>query len=672
MAKFLYTQYSFSNGELNPRLLGRTDIKEYFNSGKEVTNFIVNTEGGLTQCMGSNWAGRSDNGYLFTFLDIYAFAIESSSAVIRRIQQDGSSESFTMSDVSINVTDNITYWADFVFGTSITINKFTFLTSLDGAVQPIVIEKTGTHDFNIITYRDYAEKYGNPSLSAAERVALATPFVVNRNLDNYLELLGGNTVIAIEDTFTSGMIGSYLILGSGSVDYLYKITAFTSAKVVTVAAVGAAAANGNYELNSIPAWYDGNWPKVTSFFEERLLFANTDTNIDSMWASVVFNLARMSLPIIGEVVSDQNAFDVVPSTTEVSPILWLLPERYIAMGTSTEEFIVDGSDGIFTVATTRVRSVSKYGSHAVGLAFRAQSSTYFVERGGKVVREMSFSEENGGYVTRNIGILGPDVSNITRMTYDYSGKRIYINANGLKVISIDQSSGVLGWASINIDFNDISGLIDYNGLPVLLMRSQFKDSLLLFYREGITTTDSNLIGVDRLYFVDIDGDDYSLPSRYDPGVFVPGTTTIKVYSSVAEDYVDLILILASGHATFINGTYYVTSPDFVATQFTEAILPKARIETTPIQQGSPIGDAQIALNRVDKVGIRLYKANGSISVGTSETSLEDVTYGADFTGVKEVSVDGSPEIDHTIIVENTSIHPIILLGISSRGTGEVG
>ena len=699
MAKFLHTQFSFSNGELNPRLLGRTDIKEYFNSGKEITNFAVATEGGLTQCMGSLHAGQTDvssEKFLFTFFDKYAFRVESGVPKIYSAQRypPGNGHMLDSFGITVDVSGVVGgYFNDFVYSTHVVINNAIFIAS-NGVVEPLVILSTGTDDFPVFelySWRAYGAAFGGLVGGTVALAARTYPLSVKNNQPARVWTLSGagTNIVSTDPDFVADMVGSNVSLLDNTDEAVYEITVFNSTTDIDVVRVdGVALADGPYTRYREALWWTNNFPKVVSFFEQRLILANTVKDIDTMWLSELENLTRFSIDRLNEIDAptvDERAFDIIPATKDVSQIMWIEPERYISFGTETEEYIVNGADGLFSAGKLNVQSVSKYGSHAIGLALRAQGATYFVERGGKVLREMSFSEENGGYAARNIGVLGPDLTEISKIVYDFSRKRIYVQSDqGLSVVAIDAASGVLAWSQINLPASqspEISGLMRFGHTvlnDILLYRENLTDNFLTFYREGvdIETDSAGIAALGKFTVFETSGNDYSLPRAYDPNPFVPGVSTIFVLNENTYELVELPIQLAAvGHPLFTPGVdLYVTSPDFVVRTFAQGPWEDAVLETTPIQQGSRIGDSQIALQRIDKAGVRLYESMGDFEISTSDTSISDVVISneAPFTGVKEECLDGTPEIDHTIKVKNTGLRPIYILGVMARGMGEEG
>lgn len=779
MARFLYTQYSFSNGELNPRLLGRTDIKEYFNAAKEITNFVVSKDGGLNQVRGTGFLGSSGPSYDITISDKVVFGINSGvvsmAEVVYGLNEIGdSTPSYHLRDITVTETNLPANIAAFEYGTHITLNDATIITDKSGTVEPLVLRQAAIGGGGTTTERDpaageyynpsnvtrYAWEYRTPLASPpSDQTSLYTgqqaglPFQVesgeptqivvgewtyfrgtqqvtgnleiygyyrerdivappsdigwviqplsewakdvgglprstneralrarplkNINVDAtlFMKYTGTQLQSVGFEPFLPSMVGSYLEISSGSNYGYYRIDSYVDEQTVNATLVEGAGVttNTNFQTFRMPEWYDGSWPKVVGYFQQRLIFGNTAVSPDTAFVSELGNLVSILQGFEGESPTDATAFKLQPAAREISPIQWIISERYITMGTTTEEFIIQGVDGIFSDSAARITSVSKYGSAGIGLAFRAQSATYFLERDGRTLREMAFSEENGGYVTKNLGFLGPDLESVSRFVYDYPNKRIYAQqSSGIKVCTLDPSVGIAGWSTINTGQNNLlTGVIEVNDRFIISTGVNSVEAILT-YNENFSLVDGDKapVGSNLIQITRVSGSDYKLSNRE----FYSGpdnTQDAYVFDSTSDTWEVVKIRVASGHAEFTDGDLYVTYDKEIQI-VAKGLWSDAYLETVPIQQGSQLGDAQLAFNKVDTVGLRLYKTRQGFEVSTTVTSLEEPTIEGEFTGVKEVHIDGCPEVDHTIIVRNKSALPMAIISISARGTGQEG
>lgn len=699
--KFTYTHNSFSNGELNPRLMGRTDIKEYFNSAKEVKGFLVENNGTVNEVSGSNFLYEPTDGqkpiltitrnpfrgtsYIpeiewndpvtwTVFLgDTSSVVLYHSAITITRTKQNGDTTSWSVTGGSATLSRD-----SFIYGTYIVINDTIFITDKRGINPPLVIyTQIGNGSWIINDFTTWCSQINTAIATTDLREFYSSPFTeFNTDTSFILAVSAGTTITATEAIFSDGMIGSHIEIYTGAASRLVKITGYTNPFVITFTAVGTLVANGNYSIFRRSIWYTNNYPKVVSTFQERLIFSNSSNRENYMFMSEAGNLAIFT-KTKEETPSDippSYPFDLPLYSIDSSPIYWVLSERYLSVGTGTEEFIVNGTDGIFGPANRSAISTSKYGSHDIGLAVRAQSSSYFVVKGGGELRELSFSEENGGYLSRSLSVLGPEMININRVEYDYKNKRLYLEQVGGSLLSctVDNSSKVVAWSDLVLEeyvvgFGASEEVIKWNGKYLI---GQVENTV----RPVSGVQPSTYIEHERIRAVvgDDEGVIGGVPSYY---VRVPASyLDLEVGQEIMFVDQSGVRIVPSITATG-GGDYYVHVPS-AGSDFARAVYKtrpfNSRIVTTPIQQGSKIGDSQIALQRVDLVLVRYYMSYGSPHVGLSETSLEREDITGPFTGVKKYTPAGTPEIDHSVLIENRSDRPVSILSISCRGLGEEG
>lgn len=717
MAKFLNTQYSFSNGQLNDRMLGRTDIREYFNSAKEITNYLVDERGGLNQVLGNSfkryltgddtsneeWPAAFSfdvnfQGNTYTYLLAYK---RTGTAVtigdffnLYSLGTDGVAYRIAVSPYSsLSLTPG-----NFEYGTHLTYNDITIFTDKTGNYEPLVLYRDNPYgsSLRIATISDYATLVNSSAWSTDQKRWRFNSFSQDIDPLNTITVTGGNTLTASNAIFSSGMVGEYVRLDNLTTEYVVKIATFTNSYQVTYTNIEGAAPNAIYEIYGQQDWRSGAYPTGVSVFQERLILFNSKTIPNTLSLSATGGLFEFAVPLRQEAVLESDPFSITPQAKEESPVYWVESERYLSFGTSTEEFIVTPVNGVFSASSKDVTSVSKYGSSGVGLAFRAQSSTFFVERNGKTIREMTYSQENGGYTTRNIGVLGPDVGEISRIEYSYSSKRIYIENTNQEIFccTIDKSSNTLAWSSIAQKgsiigfYTGLHGIEDFDDFGSSLGITYFRSNTLLFNKSDGVLSGLEEYTTGNIYDKGIVGRDLALRIGVDYDISPTPPYPYTYFSQIPRDYFtnDGSIPTTIG-VVYKDGTIDTAAPivnripNINGNEYVEGLVllffkpitdsEKARIETNPIQQGSQIGDAQIAFNRVDKVAVRV-KNTRSLKVGTTETSKYVEDKGSNISGLFVVDVDGVPEYDHTIIIENDSIYASTILGITSRGTGEVG
>lgn len=114
-----------------------------------------------------------------------------------------------------------------------------------------------------------------------------------------------------------------------------KITAYTSPTVVTASVVknfDATTATSDWSLG---AWSETTgWPACVTIFEQRLCFANTRTQPQSIWATVSGDFYLFSPTEKDGTVADDSGLAIDIGSPKVSIIQWISGAQYLIVGTS--------------------------------------------------------------------------------------------------------------------------------------------------------------------------------------------------------------------------------------------------------------------------------------------------------------------------------------------------
>ena len=173
---------------------------------------------------------------------------------------------------------------------------------------------------------------------------------------------------------------------------------------------GNANATANWRLG---AWSAGRgYPSVVTFFEQRLVWANTKNQPQSFWMSQSGDLERMRPDSFegGAIeVQDDDGLDFTIAADQVNAIRWMSPGRQLILGTSGGEWSVTSDGPVLTPLDLTVRRESTNGSANI-LPVRISSIVLFVQRAKRKLREFVFSFETDGFRTPDLTILADHIS----------------------------------------------------------------------------------------------------------------------------------------------------------------------------------------------------------------------------------------------------------------------
>jgi hypothetical protein len=168
---------------------------------------------------------------------------------------------------------------------------------------------------------------------------------------------------------------------------------------------------------SAPFTGAGNYPGTVSYFEQRRVFASTDSKPHHLWltrSGTESNISN-STPV-----RDDDAIAVRIASREVNRIRHIVPLNDLMLLTSGGEWRVYGANSdALTPTSIAVRQTSYVGASSVAPVTTA-STVLYVQDLGNCVQELAYRWESSGYVPQNLSILAPhlfDGYTITAIAY---------------------------------------------------------------------------------------------------------------------------------------------------------------------------------------------------------------------------------------------------------------
>ena len=223
--------------------------------------------------------------------------------------------------------------------------------------------------------------------------------------------------------FLSTDVGRQIYFNSGYA----TITAITSTTVVVVD-ITIAFTN----TNAITAWQLGSFsdttghPSCVSFFEQRLVFAGTTNQPQTIFFSKSGDYENMDANI-GGTVADDDAIIYTIASNQVNAIRFMTATRTLILGTAGGEFTVSGggTDNAVTPTNILIKKQSNHGAANVD-AIAVGNATLFLQRAKRKVRELAYNFDVDGYIAPDMTILAEHIteSGLTQMSYQQEPNQI--------------------------------------------------------------------------------------------------------------------------------------------------------------------------------------------------------------------------------------------------------
>ena len=420
-------------------------------------------------------------------------------------------------------------------------------------------------------------------------------------------------------------------------------------------------------------------PACITFFEQRLVLANTATQPQTIFFSVSGDFEDYNAGTL-----DTSALIYTIGSNQVNVIRYLTASRALLVGTSGGEFVVRASsDEPISPTNTQILRQASYGSaniQPVGVA----NVVLFVQRAKRKLRELVYSFGSDSYFAPDLTILSENIT------------------EGLiKEIALQQEPDNIVWCVL--ENGKLVGMTYRREEEVVAwhdheMGGTFTDSGTTYgygFVESLATIPSSTRTEDEVYVVvarTINGGTKRYVERLKPidfgtdvqdAFFVDSGLTYSVSAATTISGLDhlegqTVKILGNG-ATHTDKTVSSGSItlDRAVTKAHIGLSYNSVLQTMRIDAGGAQGTSQGKIKRVNDVTVRVYRSLG-LRVGSSESQTDLIPFRTSaspmdkpvtmFTGDKEVEFDGGYETDGHVVVSQAQALPLTVLALYPRLT----
>ena len=597
---------SFVSGELGSKLDGRTDFAKYNTGAKTLQNFLVHPQGSATRRVGTQFiaevkdSSKETRLIPFEFSTTQTYILEFGDQYIRFYKDKGQILSGG-SAYEISSPYLETEIFDIKFAQSADVM---YLCHPNHAVRKL--SRTGHTSWSL----DEIEFTNGPYLVENTTSTTITPSATTST----------GTLTASANLFASTDVNRLVKIHGGYV----KITGFTSATVVDMEVKETLSATTATDEWSLGAFSDTQGhPSCVSFFEQRLVFAGTDIEPQTLFFSKSGDYENMT--------SGTNADDAMIYTiasNQVNRVRYLKATRTLIVGTTGGEFTVsaDGTDAAITPTNITIKKQSSYGTANVD-AIPAGNAVLFLQKAKRKIRELSYNFDVDGYVAPDLTILNDIVtkSGIKEMVYQQEPDSILwcVRDDGvLAGLTYQRSENVVAWHrhifggsfgsgdAVCESAASISGTLTEDELWVIVKRTI--DGATKRYVECFANFD----------FDETDATDFRF---LDSHLTYSGSATTTL-SGLAHLEGQTVSILADGatHADKVVSSGSITL-DRNTEKAVVGLAYDSVLQTMRIEGGAAEGTSQGKTKRISKVVLRLFETVGA-KVGPSLTELETIPF----------------------------------------------
>ena len=565
MSRVQQYQASFSIGEIDPLLYGRLDLQQYYQSVSSAKNVIFEPQGGFSRRPGlkflldltSQGAANSHHLVPFEFSSTQSFmiamtAVNNQTTIRMHFFQQGT--------LLTNINGSGNNYIDYSVGTlysasTFDLAKLSFTQSADTLIcvhpnfVPFKVVRGATN--TTWTASSLSSELTVPkhafSLSTSSPSGTITPSAVD----------GTVTITASASIFSSSNVDQFIEIDNGF--GRARITRFNSATEVEAMVEipffdTDATSNFILETGYEDAWSNSRgWPFTATFHEGRLYFGGSASLPSSLFGSKVgdfFNFkAAEGL--------DDDAIKITLSTDSVNTVTGLRSGRDLQIFTTGAEFFIPQGDlDPITPANVVANSSTKRGAKPFIKPQAAEGGTLFIQRSGKAIRELLFSDVELSYVANNISLLASHLlvdpqKMALRSATDTTEGDLFLIVNG---------EDTLGYRAASLQHaGQIAAFMLNKGQNIvapshLVTDGVFKDIAVDI--DDIYTIVKRTIGGATKYYLEIFDEDFTTDSAVQTLTGFSGNTygghshldgkTVKV---IRDDIVDPDQTVSSGNVT---------------------------------------------------------------------------------------------------------------------------
>lgn len=411
-------------------------------------------------------------------------------------------------------------------------------------------------------------------------------------------------------------------------------------------------------------WTTGDYPQHVSFYEQRLVFAATDSYPQHLWFSETGDFFNFTLGTSGS-----DPFEIQIKSERHNKIQWLASGAKLSVGTIGDEWVISGGSATFTIENVQTNRYSARGSEDIRPVV-VGSSILYIERLGRVVNEFIYNYDSASYVSINLSILSPHLTddyNIIRWSYQQVPNSIVwcTRSDGVMLaLTFQREHQVIGWALHSTEgiFKDVccTPNDDYRETDTWILVEREIDGTDYMYLERMHQEFLSQ-DVEEAWMVD-SGLQYDNPG-------VPITTVTGLGHLEGKE----VSILTNGavhpRQTVASGSIEL---NFSSDKITIGLPYTSRIKPLSLELGLEEGTSIGRQQRITNIGVYLYRSLG-MWIGKDEDEMEEVPFRLPtdltgqgvplFSGIRKVAFPEGYDNEAIIVIEQRQPLPMIVVAI---------
>ncbi|MBX7147130.1 MAG: hypothetical protein K1X44_07465 [Alphaproteobacteria bacterium] len=666
---------TFNSGEWSPILHGRIDLPKYQNACKTLLNFIPLPQGAATRRPGTHFVAETKNNKKvklipFEYSTSQAYIIEAGDQYFRFYKDRGRIEDPPGLPIEIVTPFREEDLKDL---------KWVQSADVLYLCHPLYAPRKLSRYSHIKWSLDEIKFKDGPYLD--DNITLTT-LTINGTTGNI-------TITASAALWSADDIGRLVRIRFHTSNVLVwgsaKIISYVNSTMVNAVVDPdfPFSQTGGTTKWKLGAWSDSlGWPSCVTFYEERLFFAHSKSQPQTIWASVSGDYERfsptsngsVSLQESAQILSDSSLVFTI-SDDRVNAIRWMSAGKTLAIGTSGGEFNVQTStlNEALTPNNITIRREGTIGS-SNHMAIRINQAVLYIQRAGRKLYEMAYNFEADSYISPEMTIMARHLTQkgMVEMTYQqepWSILWVIISDGTLLGFTYMRDQEVIGW------HQHILGGVGSKILSLSTISGLNQDELWLVVERTINNQIKHFIEYLGNEFNPKDENDKNECCFMDSALFYEGRAIQKVtgIDHLKGERVDILCDGAVHPERIVDGNGEITL-DYPAQKIYVGLGYKSLLETLDFNFGFPLSSTVGKTKKINQLYINFLSTLGG-KIGFDQTSMDEIvlrkmTMPMDkspplFSGIKTILFPKGWDKESRLIISQDQPLPMTILSIVS-------
>ena len=666
MARVAVQLTNFTGGELSPRLDGRNDLQKYPTGCKTLENMIVYPHGSAARRSGTQFVAEVKDSSKetrlipFEFSTTQTYMLEFGNQYIRFYKDNGQILSGGSAyEISSPYLEAELF--DIKYAQSADVM---YLCHPNHPVKKLA--RTG-HTSWTLTSVDFQN---GPFMDHNIETTTITASHTNAGQTGTLTL-SSTTGVNSNQGWLSTDVGRLVHMLDGHV----KITGYTSTTVVdmeVVTDISNGSASTDFALGSFSD--TTGYPSCVTFFEQRLVFAATLSQPQTLFFSKSGDYENMDDNYHGTVADDDSIIYTIASN-QVNAIRFMTATRTLIIGTAGGEFAVSGGGTDIAITPTNILIKKQSNNGAANVdALAVGNATLFLQRARRKLRELAYNFDVDGYVAPDLTILAEHISEggFKQLSYQQEPNQVIWcarNDGQLVGLTYQREQQVVAWHRHLFGGVFGSGNAVCDSVATIPTDDSEYQTWVIVKR---TINGATKRYVEFIHQYDFDETDDTSFNFLDSQLSYDGSAVTNI-SGLAHLEGQTVSVLADGAThpdKVVNSGAIVL--ERAASKVKVGLSYTSLLQTMRIDAGAQNGTSQSKTKRIYEITARLYESIG-VEIGPDLANMERIPFRSSanamdsginvFTGDKEIEFRGNYETDGFIFVRQTQPLPLTILSL---------